>query len=80
MAEAAIVGQGMANLAQNGETTAIQKDKKTQEPLFGPSIGAVSSGPAWTSSTEKKVVTDDLTPDIVNSWVEKSKEVSLLDL
>jgi len=52
------------------------KDKKSSEPLFGPSIGPVSSGPAWTIGSEKKVVTDELTPDIVNSWIEKSKEVS----
>jgi hypothetical protein len=52
------------------------KDKKTQDSLFGPSIGVVSSGPSWTAVNEKKVLTDELTPDIVNSWMEKSKEVS----
>lgn len=52
------------------------KDKRSGEPLFGPSIGAVSNGPAWTLSSEKKVVTDELTQDIVNLWIEKSKEVS----
>ena len=54
------------------------KDKKASEPLFGPSIGPVSGGPAWTLSNEKKVLTDELTPDIVTSWIEKSKEVSSL--
>ncbi|KAF8155672.1 hypothetical protein B0H34DRAFT_789768 [Crassisporium funariophilum] len=50
------------------------KDKKSSEPLFGPSIGSVSSGPAWTMNGDKKVVTDELTPEIVSGWVEKSKE------
>ena len=58
-----------------GDTTSNSKDKKTQEPLFGPNIGVVSSGPAWATTTEKKVLTDELTPDIVNSWIEKSKDV-----
>ena len=54
----------------------VGKDKKVNEPLFGPSIGPVSGGPAWTLSNEKKVLTDELTPDIVTGWIEKSKEVS----
>ena len=57
-------------------TPVASKDKKSAEPLFGPSIGSVSSGPAWTLSSEKKIVTDELTPEIVNGWIEKSKEVS----
>jgi hypothetical protein len=57
-------------------TIANGKDKKSSEPLFGPSIGPVSSGPAWTLGSEKKMVTDELTPEIVNGWVEKSKEPS----
>jgi len=52
------------------------RDKKTLEPLFGPNIGAVTSGPAWTASLDKKLVTDDLTPDVVSTWVEKSRDVS----
>lgn len=55
--------------------TTSTAEKKSTEPLFGPSIGSVSSGPAWTFSSEKKVVTDELTPDIVSTWIEKSKEV-----
>lgn len=55
--------------------TNTAKDKKVQESLFGPNIGVVSSGPAWAATTEKKVLTDELTPDIVNSWIEKSKDV-----
>jgi hypothetical protein len=54
---------------------AIGKDIKPNEPLFGPNIGSVGHGPAWTLSIEKKVLKDELTPDIVSSWIEKSKEV-----
>ncbi len=70
-------------MAQQGQTPAVDaaaaaagKDKKSSEPLFGPSIGSVVNGPTWTLSHEKKVVNDELTPDIVSSWIEKSKEVS----
>lgn len=59
----------------NGNATV--RDKKALEPLFGPNIGAVTSGPAWTASLDKKVVTDELTPEVVTSWVERSKDVSL---
>jgi len=59
-----------------GDAANNSKDKKTQESLFGPNIGVVSSGPAWATATEKKVLTDELTPDIVNSWIEKSKDAS----
>ncbi|PPR00757.1 hypothetical protein CVT24_000782 [Panaeolus cyanescens] len=52
------------------------KDKKATEPLFGPNIGTISGGPAWTFSNEKKVVSDELTPEIVNGWIEKSKQAS----
>ncbi|GLB42263.1 putative zinc finger, C3HC4 type (RING finger) [Lyophyllum shimeji] len=53
-----------------------EKDKKTHDSLFGPNIGVVTSGPAWTAISEKKVLTDELTPDIVESWVAKSKNTS----
>lgn len=66
------------NIAQNDIVNLNGKDKKSSEPLFGPSIGPVSSGPAWTIGSEKKVVTDELTQEIVTSWIEKSKEVSLV--
>lgn len=57
--------------------TAAATDKKAPDSLFGPNIGVVSSGPAWTSANEKKVLADVLTPEVVRGWVEKSKEVSL---
>jgi hypothetical protein len=62
--------------AGTGDAVNNSKDKKVQESLFGPNIGVVSSGPTWTGASEKKVLTDELTPDVVNSWIEKSKDVS----
>lgn len=61
----------------NAGTNCIANTKKFGEPLFGPSIGLVSSGPGWTLSAEKKTETDELTPETVKWWIEKSKEVSL---
>ena len=66
------------NNAHTENTITNGKDKKSSEPLFGPSIGAVRSGPPWTICSEKKVVTDELTPEVVNSWIEKSKEVTFV--
>lgn len=54
------------------------KEKKGPDTLFGPNIGVISGGPAWTNGTEKKVLKDELTVDVVKSWVEKSKEVLTL--
>ena len=68
------------NNAHTDNAITTGKDKKSSEPLFGPSIGPVRGGPAWTICSDKKVVTDELTPEIVNSWIEKSKEVSLISL
>jgi hypothetical protein len=59
-----------ANAAANGAT----KDKeKKQDPLFGPNIGIIPSGPAWTVTNEKKLLSDELTRDVVKSWIRKSK-------
>ena len=68
----------MAQQQDNPHTDNNGKEKKSSEPLFGPSIGPVSSGPAWTIGSEKKVVTDELTPEVVNNWIERSKEVCFL--
>ena len=65
----------MAQQQNNALNDSTTTNRKSSEPLFGPSIGAVRSGPPWTISSEKKVVTDELTPEVVNSWIEKSKEV-----
>ena len=54
----------------------LEKDRKHPDSLFGPNIGIVSSGPDWTNVYEKKVLSDELTQDVVKGWVEKSKDVS----
>jgi hypothetical protein len=69
-------GGGDANTATN--STMSSTTRKTKEPLFGPNIGFVSTGPSWAVTNEKKVVTDDLTPDVVKGWMEKSKQVRLI--
>lgn len=53
----------------NGEAT---RDKKS-DTLFGPNIGIVSGGPAWTERHEKSA--DELTPEVIKSWISRSKEV-----
>lgn len=77
-------------MAQNAQTPArpgnsdstgsnTTKDKKTTDPLFGPNIGPCSAGPPWTTTaSRKKLITDDLTPEVLTSWVEKSKQVCSL--
>jgi hypothetical protein len=51
---------------------------KKQTALFGPNLGIISGGPKWTEANQKKVVADQLTPEIVKSWIAKSKEVRSL--
>lgn len=74
----------MAQNAQTGNTVANgdftqpnpNRDKKASEPLFGPNIGPCSAGPGWTTAvSRKKLITDDLTPEVLTSWIEKSKQV-----
>ena len=66
----------MAN-AQDNETVPkeVAKPPKKHDTLFGPNIGIVSSGPEWTEASRDKSLVDELTPEIVKSWVTKSKEV-----
>ncbi|KAJ7359270.1 hypothetical protein DFH08DRAFT_733970 [Mycena albidolilacea] len=51
------------------------KNSATPDSLFGPNIGPVQQGPAWTTHTQPKrlVDPDELTTDTVRSWIEKSK-------
>ncbi|KAG6902181.1 hypothetical protein C0995_003277 [Termitomyces sp. Mi166 len=71
---------GTRNLQSNQRSQRLDpvraKEKKTQDALFGPNIGVVSSGPSWTAASEKRVLTDELTPDVVTNWVAKSKDES----
>jgi len=50
------------------------------DTLFGPSLGAVAQAPEWTNRLAQagrdKPAQDELTPDIVRQWVQKSKDVS----
>ncbi|KAG7448836.1 uncharacterized protein BT62DRAFT_1003564 [Guyanagaster necrorhizus] len=50
--------------------------KKHPDSSFGPNIGIVCSGLAWTTNREKKVLADEFTPDVVRGWIEKSKVAS----
>ncbi|EJD51232.1 hypothetical protein AURDEDRAFT_111846 [Auricularia subglabra TFB-10046 SS5] len=51
--------------------------KTKPETLFGPALGAVSPAPDWTNiKSSTKDVADELTPDIVRSWIAKSKDPS----
>ncbi|KAK7463041.1 hypothetical protein VKT23_007626 [Stygiomarasmius scandens] len=68
-----IHGLGVVN---NNTTNTNGKDKKGPDSLFGPNVGVISSGPGWTAQTEKKVLKDELTMDVVKGWIEKSKEPS----
>jgi len=56
-----------------GDTTP-KKDKK-QETLFGPNIGIVSATPQWTQSMGHKVPADNVSSNIIQSWIARSKEV-----
>lgn len=74
--DSAFGGGGVSSTATNSAMSSTTR--KTQEPLFGPNIGFVTTGPSWAVTNEKKVVTDDLTPDVVKGWIEKSKQVRLM--
>ncbi len=65
----------MAQLINNGndQSPGANKEKKKQDTLFGPNIGIVSGGPEWTERSDKPL--DELTPEIVKTWIAKSKEV-----
>ncbi|KAA1472091.1 hypothetical protein DENSPDRAFT_859296 [Dentipellis sp. KUC8613] len=57
-----------------GDLSENKHDKK-HDTLFGPNIGIVSGGPNWAvSDDEKKATKDELTPEVVKSWVAKSKQ------
>ncbi|KAF7984682.1 hypothetical protein HWV62_12962 [Athelia sp. TMB] len=59
-----------------GNSDAAGKKKKV-DTLFGPNIGVVASGPAWTETErDAQGAVDELTPDVVKGWIAKSKESS----
>ena len=69
------MGGNTATNNNNMSFTTTPSARKAQEPLFGPNIGFVTGAPSWAVTNEKKVVTDDLTPDVVKGWIEKSIQV-----
>ncbi|KAK0474152.1 hypothetical protein IW261DRAFT_1499022 [Armillaria novae-zelandiae] len=75
-ATASPINATVINLAPPPPLPPVEKGKKHPDSLFGPNIGIVSSGPAWTTNKEKKVLADELTPDVVRGWIEKSKVAS----
>ena len=62
----------VVNVVSNGGTG---KDKKQLESLFGPNIGVINATPAWAQPISKQTAVDKLSPDIIQSWIAKSKEV-----
>ncbi len=71
--DAVVVNMAELNINPN-EASSSSAPKKKQDTLFGPNIGIVARGPEWTESREK--VIDELTPEIVRTWIAKSKQVS----
>lgn len=62
---------------QTGSPGGVASENKSKlETLFGPALGAVQPAPDWTNvKTSAKEVADELTPEIVRSWIAKSKDV-----
>lgn len=52
------------------------KKEKKQETLFGPNIGAVGSTPQWAQSIGQKVPADNVSSNIIQNWITRSKEPS----
>lgn len=74
-----VINMGDLLAPTNNERSQVT-EKKKQDTLFGPSIGVVNPGPDWAEETSsiKPKIQDTLTPELVKSWVEKSKDVRLL--
>jgi hypothetical protein len=77
-AEAVVINMGDI-LADDPALLNAIKPKK-HETLFGPSLGTINPGPAWTSfgkqSESGPGAKDELTQETVKAWIAKSKEVS----
>ena len=71
-------GAVVINMSEIGTNNPTSQDKKKQDTLFGPNIGIVSSGPKWTERVDKS--SDELTPEVVKAWVQKSKQVCFIPL
>ncbi|KAG1902274.1 uncharacterized protein F5891DRAFT_949494 [Suillus fuscotomentosus] len=52
------------------------KKEKKQETLFGPNIGVVGSTPQWAQSLGQKAPADNVSSNIIQNWITRSKEPS----
>ncbi|KAG2067836.1 hypothetical protein BDR04DRAFT_1104424 [Suillus decipiens] len=52
------------------------KKQKKQETLFGPNIGVVGSTPQWAQSIGQKTSADNVSSNIIQNWIARSKEPS----
>jgi hypothetical protein len=59
----------------NMDDTPSKKEKK-QETLFGPNIGVVGSTPQWAQSMGQKTPADNVSSNIIQNWITRSKEPS----
>jgi len=71
--DAVVINMGDPSQQPASNNNPASQEKKKQDTLFGPNIGIVASGPEWTERHEKQ--SDELTPEVVKSWIAKSKEV-----
>ncbi|KAI0739062.1 hypothetical protein C8Q80DRAFT_1203747 [Daedaleopsis nitida] len=62
----------LAAPASTAQAPAALGSTPKNDTLFGPNIGVLGAGPAWTERAEKSE--DVLTPEIVKGWIAKSKE------
>ena len=64
-----------AVIDMNGSGVGGEVKDKDVNTLFGPNIGIMDAGPKWTEPLGEKPVQDEITPDVVKAWIDKSKEV-----
>ncbi|OCH86509.1 hypothetical protein OBBRIDRAFT_737907 [Obba rivulosa] len=65
--QAVVLNMGDLSISDNST-------KNKSDTLFGPNIGIVGGCPDWTQRYDKG--TDELTPEIVKSWIAKSKDTN----
>ncbi|KAI0720750.1 hypothetical protein C8T65DRAFT_632685 [Cerioporus squamosus] len=62
----------MNNIAGTASPQQPTAGTKSNDTLFGPNIGVLGTGPDWTEHPDKSE--DVLTPEVVKSWIAKSKD------
>jgi hypothetical protein len=73
MAQTATHDAVVINMGVVDDTT--KKKDKNQETLFGPNIGVVNTAPQWAQSLGKQAAAENLSSDIIKTWIARSKEV-----